>query len=55
MPAHADMHLCVWHVLEDEPPEEDQFGRMAYLQKCQELGINPASQILRFLEVMAPH
>ena len=30
---------------EDEPPEEDQFGRMAYLSKCQELSINPASQV----------
>ena len=30
---------------EDEPPEEDQFGRMAYLSKCEELRINPASQV----------
>ena len=35
--------------------QEDQFGRMAYLIRCQELGITPASQILRFLETDEMH
>ena len=35
--------------------QEDQFGRMAYLTKCQELGITPASQVLRFLETEEMH
>lgn len=35
---------------EDIPTEDDQYGRIAYLAKCEELGINPVSQVLRFLE-----
>ena len=31
----------------DEVPEEDQFGRFIYLQRCQELGISPVSQVCR--------
>ena len=40
---------------EDELPEEDQFGRMKYLESCQALAISPASQILKFLESEEVH
>ncbi len=39
----------------DELPEEDQFGRMRYLELCREMGISPASQILKYLESEAMH
>lgn len=35
-------HLCG---AAEDVPEEDQFGRVAYLQKCQELGVSPVSQV----------
>jgi hypothetical protein len=28
-----------------EVPEADQFGRLAYLAKCKELGVTPVSQV----------
>jgi hypothetical protein len=40
---------------EDELPEEDQFGRMKYLETCQALAVSPASQILKFLESEEVH
>ena len=35
---------------DDMAAEDDQYGRIAYLSKCEELGITPVSQVLRFLE-----
>eukprot|EP00955_Chlamydomonas_euryale_P041401 351965-Chlamydomonas_euryale.AAC.25 len=51
--AHHQPHAG--HFADDEPPEEDQFGRMVYLRKCSELGISPVSQIMKFLEMRDMH
>jgi hypothetical protein len=39
----------------DELPEEDQFGRVKYLELCREMGISPASQIVKYLESESMH
>ena len=38
-----------------ELPEEDQFGRIIYLQRCQELGISPVSQVGNCAVADTPH
>ncbi|KAG1657276.1 hypothetical protein FOA52_005470 [Chlamydomonas sp. UWO 241] len=40
---------------DEELPEEDQFGRAAYLRACAKMGISPASQVLKFLETSEMH
>lgn len=42
---HQAETLCVHACVPDEPPEEDQFGRLIYLQRCRELGLSPVSQV----------
>ncbi|KAJ9518537.1 hypothetical protein QJQ45_018553 [Haematococcus lacustris] len=41
--------------LDEDVVEEDQFGRIRYLELCQELQISPVSQILKFLESEEMH
>lgn len=47
----AQSHYALFDPDDEElSAEDDQYGRIAYLTKCDELAINPVSQILRFLE-----
>lgn len=50
-PLLPGMYTCV----DDDPPEDDQYGRTLYLRKCSELGISPASQVMKFLETEDMH